>query len=90
MGQADIPANHHSQTDCPDPEAPCGYLEGLPCDFHTAETHAGTDHEWCDQTCEEKFPSEMLRNGILYRALPGSAGMLDELLRRARLEGARK
>jgi hypothetical protein len=49
----------------------------------TERAHASGDHQYCGPTCEVEFPSDMLRNTILYQALPGSAGMLDELLRRA-------
>lgn len=45
--------------------------------------HAAGNHEYCGVRCENEFPSAMLRNGILARAIPGSATMLDELLRRA-------
>jgi hypothetical protein len=84
LGKADTPANHHSQTPCPDPDVPCGYLDGMPCDFHGTEIdHAHGNHEHCPLTCEDAFPSEMLRNGILYSAIPGSKNMLKELERRA-------
>ncbi|MFG3174898.1 DUF6011 domain-containing protein [[Kitasatospora] papulosa] len=49
----------------------------------TERAHEAGDHEHCGPTCEVEFPSDMLRNTILYAALPGSARMLDELLRRA-------
>lgn len=45
--------------------------------------HAAGIHTHCGVTCEEEFPSLMLRNTILVRAIPGSATMLDELVRRA-------
>lgn len=45
--------------------------------------HAAGIHTHCGVTCEEEFPSIMLRNTILVRAIPGSATMLDELIRRA-------
>jgi hypothetical protein len=67
---------------CSDP--PCGYLKGELCDtHHTEKAHAEGDHQWCDITCEDEFTWEMLRNGVLWRAAPGSTAMLDELLRRA-------
>jgi hypothetical protein len=67
---------------CSDP--PCGYMEGELCDTHTTEkAHAEGDHQWCDITCQDNLTWEMLRNGILWRAAPGSPRMLDELLRRA-------
>ncbi|MFF3730426.1 hypothetical protein ACFYXM_08935 [Streptomyces sp. NPDC002476] len=49
----------------------------------TERAHAAGDHQYCGPTCEVEFPSDMLRNAILARAIPGSARMLDELLRRA-------
>ena len=49
----------------------------------TERSHAAGDHQYCGPTCEVEFPSELLRNTILVRAIPGSASMLDELLRRA-------
>lgn len=83
MGQADLPENHHSQNPCSDP--PCGHLDGFPCDFHAEEIdHARGDHEYCDLRCRDKFPSDMLRNSILCRAIAGSQNMLKELERRAR------
>ncbi|GGJ81849.1 hypothetical protein GCM10011583_11630 [Streptomyces camponoticapitis] len=51
----------------------------------TERAHAAGDHRFCGPTCEVEFTSEALRNTILARAVPGSAGMLDELLRRARV-----
>jgi hypothetical protein len=59
-------------------------MEGELCDTHTTEkAHAEGDHQWCDITCQDNLTWEMLRNGILWRAAPGSPRMLDELLRRA-------
>ncbi|MFD6421575.1 DUF6011 domain-containing protein [Streptomyces sp. NPDC060198] len=52
----------------------------------TERAHEAGDHEYCGPTCEVEFPSDLLRNTILYAALPGSARMLDELLRRADVE----
>ncbi|WEH43941.1 hypothetical protein [Streptomyces sp. AM 2-1-1] len=49
----------------------------------TERAHEAGNHEHCGPTCEVEFPSGKLRNTILYAALPGSARMLDELLRRA-------
>ncbi|MGW6600505.1 hypothetical protein [Streptomyces sp. NPDC055036] len=49
----------------------------------TERDHAAGNHQYCGLTCETEFPSDMLRNGILARAIPGSARILDELLRRA-------
>lgn len=56
--------------------------------LETERAHAKGDHEYCGITCEAEFTTEMLRNGILWRAVPGSGAMLDELLRRARAEAA--
>jgi hypothetical protein len=67
---------------CSDP--PCGYEKDELCDTHATEkAHAEGDHQWCDITCQDNLTWEMLRNGILWRAAPGSPKMLDELLRRA-------
>ncbi|WP_328962940.1 hypothetical protein [Streptomyces virginiae] len=49
----------------------------------TAAEHARGEHEHCGPTCEVQFPSAALRNFILAKGYPGTAGMLDELLRRA-------
>lgn len=49
----------------------------------TERDHAAGNHKYCGVTCETEFPSDMLRNGVLYSAIPGSKTMLDELLRRA-------
>ena len=70
-------------TPCSDP--PCGSDKEYPlCDTHGVEhDHARGSHEYCGVTCEAEFPSESLRNAILYRAIPGSGNMLKELLRRA-------
>ncbi|CAH9419563.1 hypothetical protein SGL43_06618 [Streptomyces globisporus] len=51
--------------------------------LHVERAHVEGEHALCGVTCEATFPSVMLRNGILARAVPGSAVMLDELLRRA-------
>lgn len=53
--------------------------------METERDHAAGDHRYCDITCEDMFPGQELRNAILARAIPGSATMLDELLRRAAL-----
>lgn len=74
------------QTETPCGPAPdqCDPETGEPCDVHEVErAHAEGDHEHCGKECEVAMPSEQLRNAILCRAIPGSAGMLDELLRRA-------
>jgi hypothetical protein len=56
--------------------------------LETERAHAEGEHAFCGPTCEAEFPSDKLRNTILCRALPGSAGMLDELLRRAAAQPA--
>lgn len=57
---------------------------GEPCDRHEQEqAHTDGFHEDCGVTCEVQYPSEQLRNFLLAKGYPGSAGMLDELLRRA-------
>ncbi|MFD9070556.1 hypothetical protein [Streptomyces lasiicapitis] len=56
--------------------------------LETERAHARDDHEYCVITCEAEFTTEKLRNSILWRAAPGSAAMLDELLRRAHAEAA--
>lgn len=62
--------------------------EGEPCDTHeTEQAHAEGEHTFCGPTCEVEFPTQMLRNTILCRAIPGSAGMLAELERRAAAVG---
>jgi hypothetical protein len=53
----------------------------------TQRAHNTGDHQWCDVTCEAEFPSEVLRNTILCRAIPGSPSMLAELERRATATG---
>ncbi|MEV8031412.1 hypothetical protein [Streptomyces sp. NPDC086182] len=54
------------------------------CGVHEeAQAHAEGEHEHCGPTCETAFPSEQMRNFILAKGYPGTAGMLDELLRRA-------
>ncbi|MFD3717239.1 hypothetical protein [Streptomyces sp. NPDC058674] len=49
----------------------------------TAAEHARGEHDHCGPTCETRFPGDQLRNFILAKGYPGTAGMLDELLRRA-------
>ncbi|MFE5958937.1 hypothetical protein [Streptomyces rubiginosohelvolus] len=49
----------------------------------TARAHAAGDHEHCGPTCEAEFPTDHLRNFIIAKGYPGTAGALDELLRRA-------
>jgi hypothetical protein len=82
MGKPDLPENHHSQSPCSDPA--CGHLDGALCDFHSAEIgHASRAHTFCGVDCEGAFPSDTLRNTVLYRAIPGADKMLAELERRA-------
>ncbi|WP_052397239.1 hypothetical protein [Streptomyces sp. NRRL F-5123] len=45
--------------------------------------HAAGDHQWCDVTCEVAMPSEAMRNFIVAKGYPGTAGALAELERRA-------
>jgi hypothetical protein len=69
------------RTPCSEPN-PCE--DGELCDVHEVEqAHADGEHGYCGVTCEVQFPTEMLRNGIIAGGIPGTAGMLDELLRRA-------
>ncbi|MFJ5886822.1 hypothetical protein [Streptomyces californicus] len=49
----------------------------------TARDHAAGDHQHCGFTCEVKLPTEHLRNFVIAKGYPGTAGALDELLRRA-------
>lgn len=64
----------------PDPCHPDGDL----CDRHeTDKAHAEGEHAYCGVSCEVEFPTDMLRNTIIAGGIPGTAGMLDELLRRA-------
>jgi hypothetical protein len=82
------PADETPQpTPCDQPN-PCE--DGELCATHEEEqAHAEGEHAFCGPTCEVEFPSDKLRNTILYRAIPGSAGMLDELLRRMAAETPR-
>ncbi|MFD4756384.1 hypothetical protein [Streptomyces sp. NPDC058426] len=54
----------------------------------TEQAHARGDHRLCGNTCPTAMPDELLRNIVLVRSYPGAAGALEELLRRARAEGA--
>lgn len=72
----------------PENETPCSAPNSCDSDelcptHEEAKAHAEGEHAFCGPTCEVEFPSDKLRNTILHRALPGAAGMLDELLRRA-------
>ncbi|NUV65702.1 hypothetical protein G6W57_01050 [Streptomyces sp. CAI-121] len=49
----------------------------------TARDHAAGDHQHCGITCEVELPTEHLRNFVIAKGYPGTAGALDELLRRA-------
>ncbi|MDW6058051.1 hypothetical protein SAZ11_08110 [Streptomyces sp. FXJ1.4098] len=61
---------------------PCA--DGELCDRHeTEQAHAEGEHELCGVTCEVQFPAEALRNFVIAKGYPGTAGALDELLRRA-------
>ncbi|MGW0821796.1 hypothetical protein [Streptomyces sp. NPDC002845] len=82
---ADEAQQPEARTPCSEPNGcdPDGDL----CDQHETElAHAEGEHAFCGVTCEVEFPTEMLRNGILAKGYPGTAGMLDELLRRAATE----
>lgn len=48
--------------------------------------HAAGDHQYCGAACEVEMPSVLLRNFIVAKGYPGTAGALDELLRRAATE----
>jgi hypothetical protein len=52
--------------------------------LETEREHAAGNHQYCGVTCEVEMPSDMLRNFIVAKGYPGTAGALDELLRRAR------
>ncbi|MEV5977534.1 hypothetical protein [Streptomyces sp. NPDC052114] len=54
----------------------------------TERDHARGDHTYCGITCESEMPTEHLRNFVIAKGYPGTAGALDELLRRARAEAA--
>jgi hypothetical protein len=74
-----------------DEDMPCDWEgSGEPCQRHEREqAHAEGDHTLCEMepTCEVTYPSDMLRNTVLYRAIPGSKNMLRELERRAEARG---
>lgn len=67
----------------PAPELTDADLERAADERETAAQHARGEHEYCGPTCEAAFPSAQLRNFILAKGYPGTAGALDELLRRA-------
>lgn len=86
-GEAQQPET--ARTPCSDP--PCDEAPGQPCAQHEEEqAHAEGEHAQCGPTCEVQFPTEQMRNFILSKGYPGSAGMLDELLRRAAASGPSK
>jgi hypothetical protein len=54
------------------------------CGTHEEEqAHAEGEHEYCGITCETQMPSAPMYNAIVAHGIPGTGGMLDELLRRA-------
>ena len=72
-----------ARTPYSEPDA-CDPVTGEPCDRHeTEQAHAEGEHAFCGTECEVEFPTEQLRNFIVSKGYPGTAGMLDELLRRA-------
>lgn len=84
--QPAVPAQRSAGTPCSQPD-PCE--DGELCDVHEEEqAHAAGHHGYCGVTCEVAMPSEQMRNFILARGYPGTAGALDELLRRAAAQGA--
>ncbi|MER5482961.1 hypothetical protein ABT024_07055 [Streptomyces sp. NPDC002812] len=72
----------------PAPELTEPDLEHAADEHETAAEHARGEHEHCGPTCETAFPSEQLRNFALAKGYPGTASILDELLRRAAAEAA--
>lgn len=72
----------------PAPELTATDLEHAADEDETAAEHTRGEHEHCGPTCEIQFPSAALRNFILAKGYPGTASMLDELLRRAATEPA--
>lgn len=54
----------------------------------TEADHARGNHTYCGITCEVEMPTEHLWNFVIAKGYPGTKGALDELLRRARTEGA--
>jgi hypothetical protein len=58
--------------------------DGELCAAHEEEqAHADGEHEFCGITCEIQMPSAPMYNSIVAHGIPGTAGMLNELLRRA-------
>ena len=52
----------------------------------TERDHTAGNHQYCGLTCEVEYPTEALRNFILAKGYPGTAGLLAELERRAAAE----
>lgn len=75
------PETQAGRTPCDQPNACDG--DELCATHEEEQAHADGEHEYCGPTCEVQFPTELLRNSILAKGYPGTAGMLDELLRRA-------
>lgn len=70
------------RTPCSD--VPCDDGPGEPCARHEEEqAHAEGEHEYCGVTCEVAMSTEAMRATIIGLGIPGTKGMLDELLRRA-------
>ncbi|MFE9764646.1 hypothetical protein ACFYPC_08965 [Streptomyces sp. NPDC005808] len=68
-------------TPCDQPN-PCE--DGELCATHEeAQAHAEGEHSFCGVTCEVAMPTEPMRNFIVAKGYPGTAGALAELLRRA-------
>jgi len=68
-------------TPCSQPN-PCE--DGELCATHEEEqAHADGEHQYCGITCETQMPSAPMYNSIVAHGIPGTRGMLDELLRRA-------
>ncbi|MGW5852120.1 hypothetical protein ACWFQ8_29940 [Streptomyces sp. NPDC055254] len=76
-------ADRHFNESTPAPEPTDVDLERAADQRETAAQHTRGAHGYCGPTCEAEFPSAQLRNFILAKGYPGTAGMLDELLRRA-------
>ncbi|WP_328657932.1 hypothetical protein [Streptomyces sp. NBC_00334] len=54
----------------------------------TERDHARGDHTHCGLTCEIELPTEHLRNFVIAKGYPGTAGALAELERRAAAKAA--
>ena len=81
------PVSDAARTPCSIPECNADG-SGEPCDRHeTEQAHAAGEHCFCDVTCEAKFPTEHLRNFVVAKGYPGTAGALAELERRAHAAG---